>query len=145
MGGPARTPFTRSPTDTASVGPITTRAISTATRRSRMRPHPAHLAPAGEGRGPRRQDGPGLVRGGHSGLQRRRVHRDRLLRPARRHRAGAVLPGEGLDVEVGDWKTVVGRLRVIDHPERVVNGVRVGAWTEIRVEGELIEWPLKEP
>src|SRR5262245_12098853 len=34
---------------------------------------------------------------------------------------GAVLPGEDQDVEEGDWKTVVGRLRVIDHPSRMVN------------------------
>ncbi|HJZ55560.1 MAG TPA: hypothetical protein VKE74_11400 [Gemmataceae bacterium] len=40
---------------------------------------------------------------------------------------GAVLRGEDLDVEEGDWKTVVGRLRVIDHTARVVNGVRVEA------------------
>src|SRR5262249_41105375 len=38
-----------------------------------------------------------------------------------------VLRGENQDVEEGDWKTVVGRLRVIEHPARVVNGVRV-AW-----------------
>ena len=34
----------------------------------------------------------------------------------------------------GDRLIVVGVLRVIRHAEAVVNGVRVGAWVELRIE-----------
>jgi hypothetical protein len=46
-----------------------------------------------------------------------------------------VLKGAGRDVE-DRWITVTGKLKVIDNPAAVVNGVAVPAWTEIRVEEE---------
>lgn len=46
-----------------------------------------------------------------------------------------MLRGADRDVE-GKWLSVVGTLRVIDHPAAVVNGVAVPGWTEIRLEEE---------
>src|SRR5687768_4397627 len=46
---------------------------------------------------------------------------------------GAVLKGNGLDIDMGKRVPVVGALRVIDHGPYVVNRVLVPAWTEIRV------------
>jgi hypothetical protein len=45
----------------------------------------------------------------------------------------AVLRGKRLDVK-GQRITVMGKLRVIDHPGRVVGTVIVPAWVEIRIE-----------
>ena len=47
---------------------------------------------------------------------------------------GAVLKGNRLDIAEGKRVTLVGVLRVIDHPPDVVNRVLVPEWTEIRVE-----------
>src|SRR5438105_2403819 len=44
------------------------------------------------------------------------------------------LKGEHHDIAAGDKLTVSGTLLVIRHKEATVNGVRVPAWTEIRVE-----------
>ncbi|HJZ55597.1 MAG TPA: hypothetical protein VKE74_11585, partial [Gemmataceae bacterium] len=44
-----------------------------------------------------------------------------------------VLRGERI-IDPGERVTVVGQLRVIDHPARIVNGVPVAGWVEVRVE-----------
>ena len=46
---------------------------------------------------------------------------------------GAVLKGNRLDLDMGKRATVVGVLRVIDHPACFVGPAFVPAWTEIRV------------
>jgi hypothetical protein len=46
---------------------------------------------------------------------------------------GAILMGKRLDVE-GKRIPIVGTLRVIEHPVRVIGRELVLAWTEIRVE-----------
>lgn len=48
----------------------------------------------------------------------------------------AYLQGERLDVEEGDEITIVGTLRLIQHPAHRVNGVFVQEWEEVRIEGE---------
>jgi hypothetical protein len=46
----------------------------------------------------------------------------------------AVLRGNRLDVREGRRITVVGVLRVIDHPARRVGGELVLPWSEVRIE-----------
>jgi hypothetical protein len=46
-----------------------------------------------------------------------------------------MLRGKDRDVE-GNWLSVVGTLRVVDHPAATVNGVAVPEWVEIRVTEE---------
>jgi hypothetical protein len=46
-----------------------------------------------------------------------------------------ILKGAGRDVEAR-WISVVGVLKVIDHPAAVVNGVKVPAWIEVRMTEE---------
>jgi hypothetical protein len=50
------------------------------------------------------------------------------------------LRGEFHDIEPGDVVTTEGVLRVIEHKEATVNGVKVPAWVEIRVEQ-----PIQKP
>ena len=47
---------------------------------------------------------------------------------------GAVLEGRRFDIGEGERVTMVGMLRVIDHPPCVVNRQFVPGWVEIRVE-----------
>jgi hypothetical protein len=47
---------------------------------------------------------------------------------------GITLRGTRLDIDVGDCISVVGVMRVIDHPPAFVNGQWVLAWVELRVE-----------
>ncbi|HJZ54386.1 MAG TPA: hypothetical protein VKE74_05485 [Gemmataceae bacterium] len=51
---------------------------------------------------------------------------------------GVVLRGETI-IDPGERVTVVGQLRVIDHPARIVNGMLVPGWVDVRVEGERVE------
>jgi hypothetical protein len=44
------------------------------------------------------------------------------------------LRGEQHEIDPGDVVTAEGVLRVIEHEEATVNGVKVPGWTEIRVE-----------
>src|SRR5437773_2066781 len=46
---------------------------------------------------------------------------------------GAVLRGNRLDIQEGKRVTVIGVLRMLDHPPGVVNRVFVLGWVEIRV------------
>ncbi|HJZ56311.1 MAG TPA: hypothetical protein VKE74_15200 [Gemmataceae bacterium] len=46
---------------------------------------------------------------------------------------GVILRGEQI-IDLGARVEVVGQLRVIDHPARIVNGVPVPGWVEVRVE-----------
>ena len=45
-----------------------------------------------------------------------------------------ILRGECHDINPGDTMTISGVLRVIQHAGATVSGVKVPAWTEIRVE-----------
>ncbi len=47
---------------------------------------------------------------------------------------GAVLKGNRLDIAEGSRVTIVGKLRVLEHPASFVGRVFVPAWTEIRIE-----------
>jgi len=54
--------------------------------------------------------------------------------PRRNTEWTVALKGDRLhDADDGAKLTVTGRLRVIRHAAVVVNGVRVGAWVEVRV------------
>lgn len=53
-------------------------------------------------------------------------------------RAVPVVCVPACDADQDDSVLVVGVLRVVEHEARVLGGVRVEAWTEIRIRGRLV-------